>query len=557
MSLHTSKNLLHTISYPPAPKKPFYSPPLKNAQSKELVATYKKSVESKRNDLRKFILTTSGERTSGPTATQLVEEGKTFLDKHDVDGALSNLLEAVRMGLDTPEVYRLAGEAYKDKGMASEAIEMYTKSLERDPLNMELYHDKGNCFLQLDDFNSAVDEFEKYLKMEQPVYDLLVKTGKACLDAERFDRALELLNSAMEINDKDPYVLYNMGELHERIGDTAKATEYFGKVHAADNDFAKPYLERAAIEEKEENLALALHLYESILKVLPTDAKIYVHCADIYLRLGEEYSSNALSCLTKSIELATGDEDDELLGPLLYVKRGVLLFDQFNDLDAAIADFTIALAEDDNLDTALEFRAACFRQRNQMGDLQAAKDDYEKFVNHDKVAAERKGPPCVFLAEYYFSNRQYTQAANFYQQAWLCNVDYPFELEKISLAYLHSWVAKTKRPEEEAVPTITTNQNTTTTTTTATLQPPKDPNRPTTADTHTTAVSADEASKCASLQQYAFDAYYRPRRELEPTAHTELFYAFHDAWQPHTEDMARRTNPEAGGKGAKKAAKKK
>ena len=53
----------------------------------------------------------------------------------------------------------------------------------------------------------------------------------------------------------------------------------------------------------------------------------------------------------------------------MYVKRGLLLFDQFNDIAGAIADFSICLNINPQHSAALEYRPAAYRQRNGSGDL--------------------------------------------------------------------------------------------------------------------------------------------------------------------------------------------
>ena len=57
MSLATSKPLLSTIHYPAAVKKQPLLPPVSTAESRALVAEFKKATQGKKNELRRFVMT--------------------------------------------------------------------------------------------------------------------------------------------------------------------------------------------------------------------------------------------------------------------------------------------------------------------------------------------------------------------------------------------------------------------------------------------------------------------------------------------------------------------
>ena len=57
------------------------------------------------------------------------------------------------------------------------------------------------------------------------------------------------------------------------------------------------------------------------------------------------------------------------------------------------------------------------------------------------------------------------------------------------------------------------------------------------------------------LQHILLDNYYRSKKALEPTAHTELFYRFQDQWGPYKAAIDRKREEQdldkKGAKGAK------
>mmetsp|Transcript_8434 Transcript_8434/g.15094 ORF Transcript_8434/g.15094 Transcript_8434/m.15094 type:complete len:493 (+) Transcript_8434:174-1652(+) len=490
-------------------------PPIHSRESRHLVKAYKKSVIGFKNQMRRFILTEEPE--DKPDMSALVNLAHEAAAKERFDDAVDLIKEAMMLGANTADVFEFAAECYVQKDEPDKAIDMYTRSLELDPLKTEMYHSRGNCFLLLDEPDRAVDEFEKFLKMEEPMFDLLLKTARACLDAERFERAEELLSMALEINDQDPYIYYNFGELYEKTGDNAKANEFFGKVTQRDPDFPTPYLSQAEQELEDGNLELALQLFQSILKMLPQSAEVYLNCAEIYLQLGEEFANNALTCMTKAIEVDKGEDSSLLEG--IYVKRGLLLFDNFSDIDGAIVDFSLCLSTNPTNDAALEYRPVCYRQRDGPGDLEKAKDDYLVLVGLEKVEKERKRAPHVFIAEFYFAKGNYTASAKHYTDAWLCGMHQSMlDADKVSFALMAAFLDGESVVDAE------------------------DP-------------TGEAVKKVPPLQHMLMDNYYMAKKGLEPTAHTDLFYQFDDRWGPYRTNVATKLeeliNP-AGKKGAKK-----
>eukprot|EP00667_Euglena_gracilis_P007222 EG_transcript_7290 len=499
MSLNNSKHLVSTITYPVMLKKQPYLPPLSCQESKALLEQFRQARRHRQAELRRFVMT--NDETKPRDRDEILQSAQHAAEQGQWDDALELLKDAMSLGATGLAVFRLAGDCYQQKDQLEEAVDMYTRCLELDPLDLELYERRGNCYLSLDEPDRAADEFEKYLKMEQPMVDLLVKTGRACLDADRLDRAQELLSVALQINAQDPYLYYTFGELYQRLGQNATANEHYARVTQLDPDFPKPYLEQAEAALEAGHLQTALAQFQSILKLLPQSASIYLRCAEIYCELGDEFANNALTCLTRAIE--TDKEGPDRLGEDLYFRRGLLLFDQFNDVDAAIEDLGMCLTLNPSHDRALELRPAAYRQRNGPADLERAKADYEVLIQLPSVPAERKGPPTLFLAEYHFALREYLPAARHYVAAWRSAAAGPLDREKVFVALAAAFLEG------------------------ASVLDVDDP-------------TGQALRAVPALQQLVLERHYAARRALEPTAHTELGYRFLDLWEAYATRLERR-----------------
>eukprot|EP01059_Diplonema_ambulator_P028221 TRINITY_DN46976_c0_g1_i1.p1 TRINITY_DN46976_c0_g1~~TRINITY_DN46976_c0_g1_i1.p1 ORF type:complete len:557 (+),score=122.12 TRINITY_DN46976_c0_g1_i1:54-1724(+) len=509
------------ISYPPTMRKQAKLPPLRSDLSMSVLNTYRQSVkEKKRNEMKQApmlnfdIVAANKGQLADPTAASTYEEGLALKEQGELEDAKTLLLESVKMGIDTPEVYVNIGEVYKAQGMPIEAIKYFTKSLELSPGqfgdgvwgHVGAFKQRGECYLMLAGNDEtatmkAAEEFDKYMQIEQPEFDDLVVAGKAHLDSGNLTRSEELLQAALQINPNDAYLHFNMGELNEKKHDVKTAKFHFSQALACDEDFPKPYLNRAeellrqqdVPGDENQHLVDALNLCLSVLKLLPTDGPLHLKISNIYDRLGEAYVDSSLAMLTRGLQLSLPDE--VMAGA--YCRRGVIYIEK-EKLDEAISDFTMGLSVDPHHVESLLNRASTYLQRQADGDAHAAATDYETVTSIPSVPPSSLRAPYIYLALWYFDKRldpksSYTglleKSFHCFTQAYFKGEPLTDHKEKLMVACA---VAMNFYPLPEGSPDL----------------------------------QYEELAARSSLALKLLERYYLGRRRLEPTAHSALFVEF-------------------------------
>ena len=392
-------------------------PSLRCDLSVKVLEDYRLAVRDKRKTApmgHVDIVATSAATVSNPSAGRTFEEALKLMESGQLEDATGLILEAIRMGLESPYVYMTLGDLYKQRTQHEHAVMYYSKALEKVPEqylsgswdSVRIFKERAECYTVLSQgaeavLQQAADEYDKYMLITDPTYDSLLIAGKTHLDAGNLPRAKELLLRADEVDSSDPYLHFNLGELYERMSEMKDARFHFARAVQLDNDFPTPYInqgEQLIAKGDAQSLLLALNLFLSVLKLLPTNGEMHMRIADLYDMIGAEYIESSKTMLSRALEL---DLPDEKMTSAFH-RRGIIFQDEADAKPAlranAISDFTMCLAFDAAHADALSRRAACFLARGGDGDTVAAAKDYETLVS----LTGEKGPPAAFLAGPHF-----------------------------------------------------------------------------------------------------------------------------------------------------------
>ena len=211
--------------------------------------------------------------------------GRSLKDEGDIEGALREYKETVRLKGDHTPAYSNIGNIYFKRGRYTEALEAYLTALKHTPDDPITNYNLGNLYLQIKNLDAAGQYLKRAIELE-PTYtqarstlgQVYVHRGMLGEAIGEFRRALELdpaytvamnnlgaalymsgdLNGAIEtfeevIGISPEYMLtyYNLGELYLEAGDKERAKEkleYFLERSAKDNPnraFAEEALKRA------------------------------------------------------------------------------------------------------------------------------------------------------------------------------------------------------------------------------------------------------------------------------------------------------------------------
>ena len=120
----------------------------------------------------------------------------------------------------------------------------------------EISHNKGQCYLQLRDFEKGETCFRAALDASRHESTFL-QLGKLYSLQERYDAALEVYMEALDYSPNSPELLTNAGLMYLRLGDNSRAFEMLGSSLTHDPRDARTILAAGSIIQSHKDVDVA------------------------------------------------------------------------------------------------------------------------------------------------------------------------------------------------------------------------------------------------------------------------------------------------------------
>ena len=230
-------------------------------------------------------------------------------------------------------------------------------------------------------------------------WDCFYRANKAS-DNQEYEKAIELYDEAIKLNDKFTWAYFNRGLAHKDLGNHQEALEDYNKAIALDSEDVDAYINRGLVYEALKEYEKALADYDKAIALNTEDADVYNNRGIVYEAL-KEYEK-ALADYDKAIALNTEDAD-------AYINRGNV-YRTLKEYEKALADYDKAIALD------LEYAMAYSNRGNvytTLKEYEKALIDYEKAIELDpKYANAYNNRGCTYdaMGEYEKALADYDKA---------------------------------------------------------------------------------------------------------------------------------------------------
>ena len=226
------------------------------------------------------------------------------------------------------------------KNYFTKAIESYSKAIDLDVNDKDVYRRRGLTYLSIGDYPKAIDDFTKAIELGANDKDIYDMCGFAYLRIKDFAKAMEDFTKAIDLgaNDKDVYfkrglAYFGMANYRKAISDCTKAIELGG------NDKGI-YIIRGSAYKHIKNYQKVIEDLTKAINLGAENKNVYDMRGLAYLRIGNY--SKAIEDLTRAMKLGSNNKD-------IYRNRGFayLETDYYSkskeDYTKAIEDLTRAM----------------------------------------------------------------------------------------------------------------------------------------------------------------------------------------------------------------------
>jgi tetratricopeptide (TPR) repeat protein len=110
-------------------------------------------------------------------------------------------------------------------GQFAEAITEYTEALRFLPNDNVLYYNRGFCYLQTNNEDAALQDFNKSIGLKRDYIPAYFKITTIYANRGMYDEAINSMNSALNIKPDDAELLYCRGKVYEKRGMNVEALQ--------------------------------------------------------------------------------------------------------------------------------------------------------------------------------------------------------------------------------------------------------------------------------------------------------------------------------------------
>jgi tetratricopeptide (TPR) repeat protein len=177
------------------------------------------------------------------------------------------LAQATSMAPRLARAWYLRGDFLSSQGRFTEALDYYTRGLQRDPKNVRILEKVGAIRLRNSQLPEAKAIFERILKLDADNFEAHFNLGAIMLREQNAEAAVRYFEAAIQSRPEVAQSHNQLGIAHGMRGELEKATIAFERALKIDGNLADAHVNLAMIHEQSGRHKLAARHYQSRLNL--------------------------------------------------------------------------------------------------------------------------------------------------------------------------------------------------------------------------------------------------------------------------------------------------
>lgn len=207
--------------------------------------------------------------TLNPTAKYYLARGIAEYQYHENDGAVLDLNEAIKKdsGEYRTDAYYYIACVYFGQEKYDEAIEYYTKAIEKNDKYTFAYHDRGSAYRITKKYQLALSDYRKAIQLNPNMVIAFNNMASVKKILKDYQGALIDYSSAINLDTNNAISYVNRGTVYKDLNQTDKALFDFSKAISINPSYAIAYSNRANLKFQNKEYENALKDYNRALEL--------------------------------------------------------------------------------------------------------------------------------------------------------------------------------------------------------------------------------------------------------------------------------------------------
>ncbi|MDN3512818.1 MAG: tetratricopeptide repeat protein [Candidatus Brocadia sp.] len=213
--------------------------------------------------------------------------GSYFYKQGNLDRAIGELEEAVRLKKNYPEGHNSLGTMYMDKGLIDKAIAEYVEAIKYKPIFPQAYYNLGNASIKKGLLDKSIAFFNKAISQGMYNPQVFNNLGSAYIKKEMPDEAIVQYQKALSVYNDYAEVHSNLGYVYTKKGDLDRAMSELREALRLEPNHANAHNNLGAVYCQKGLLDMAQQEFLAAIRYNPNNASAHKNIGMIYFTKGE------------------------------------------------------------------------------------------------------------------------------------------------------------------------------------------------------------------------------------------------------------------------------
>jgi tetratricopeptide (TPR) repeat protein len=205
-----------------------------------------------------------------------------FYTQGQLQHALSESSQLLERFPNSVVLYNIAGACNAGLMQFDAAINNYKKALKIKPDYADAYNNMGNALKDKGDLEAAIESYNQALKIKPDYAQAYNNIGIALKDKGDLEAAIESYKQALKIKPDYAHAYNNMGNALSEKGDLEAAIESYKQALKIKPDYVQAYNNIGIALKDKGDLEAAIESYKQVLKIKPDYAEVYRNLSNIH-----------------------------------------------------------------------------------------------------------------------------------------------------------------------------------------------------------------------------------------------------------------------------------